>query len=51
LRRTSGSYFHYTAPNGALITLPLGHTEVAETIIKKGMELAGIDWETFRKEY
>jgi predicted RNA binding protein YcfA (HicA-like mRNA interferase family) len=51
LKRTTASHFIYLAPNGAVITLPLGHRDVALALVKKAMKAAGVAWEDFLARY
>ena len=49
--RGAGSHKTFIAPNGAVVTLPLGHTQVAEKWVKKACRQAGVDWSAFQQRY
>jgi predicted RNA binding protein YcfA (HicA-like mRNA interferase family) len=48
---TSGSHKKFTAPNGIIVVLPLGHTEVLERYVRRACALGGINWDAFRERY
>jgi predicted RNA binding protein YcfA (HicA-like mRNA interferase family) len=51
IKRITASHYIYLAPNGVVVTLPLGHRDVAVNLVKKEMKTAGIAWEAFLAEY
>lgn len=40
----------WRAPNGELCVFPLGHSEVAEALIRAEARCGGISWESFREQ-
>ena len=50
-KRGAGSHKTFVAPNGAVVTLPLGHAQVAERWVKRACAQAEIDWATFQGRY
>lgn len=51
LKRVRGSEFHYTAPNGAPVTITLGHREVSSNSVRKALRQGGVTWEAFQERY
>ena len=50
-KRGAGSHKTFVAPNGAVVTLPLGHAQVAERWVRKACAQAGVDWAAFQQRY
>jgi predicted RNA binding protein YcfA (HicA-like mRNA interferase family) len=51
LKHIEGSHHIFVAPNSAVVSIPLGHREVLEFIIRKELERGGVTWQAFRDAY
>jgi len=51
LKRIAGSEYLYSAPNGELVVVTLGHREISSNSVRKALKLGGVAWEAFMERY
>jgi predicted RNA binding protein YcfA (HicA-like mRNA interferase family) len=48
---TRGSHKKFRAPTGGTVVLPLGHSQILDSYVKKACVLGGVDWREFLDRY